>query len=114
RARREPAHDLASALGGEVGDDRALAAVAAVKIGGRALAFGLDERRTPAARVVALWALGFDHVGAEVGQRLPDPRAGEDAREFDDADAGKGAHPMLEEGLQAGLGAPQDQRVNVV
>ncbi len=63
-----------------------------MEIGRRPLALGLEERRTPAARVVALRALDLDDVGAEVGQRLPDPRARENAREFDDLDSGKRAH----------------------
>ncbi len=92
RARREAPHDLAPALGREVGDDRALAAVAAVKIRGRPLAAGLDERRAPAAGVIAFRALDLDDVGAEVRQRLPDPGTGENARELDDADPGERAH----------------------
>ena len=40
------------------------------------------------ARVVAaLGILHLDDVGAEIGQQLSGPRAGEDARQFDDADA---------------------------
>src|SRR5208282_6115133 len=63
RARREAPHDLASPLGREVGDDRALTAIARVEIGGRRLALGVDERRAPAARLVALGALDLDDVG---------------------------------------------------
>ena len=68
---------------GEVGDDRALAAVAGVEVGGGAV----DEGGSPAARVVALRGLDLDDVGAEIGERLPDPGTGEDARELDDAQA---------------------------
>src|SRR5208337_4147698 len=92
RPRREPPHDLAPTFAREIGDDRALAAVAAVEISCSALAVGLDERRPPAARVVAFRALDLDDVGAEIGQCLPDPRAGQNARELDDPDSGKRAH----------------------
>ena len=84
---REPAHDLAALGLLEIDRDRAFAAVAGVEIGGveplAVLAF--EERRPPAARVVARSRpLDLDDVGAEVGERLTRPRPGEDAGEFDD------------------------------
>ena len=91
RARRKPAHDFAAPIGCEVGDNRALAAIARVEIGGRRLAIRLDKRRSPGARFVAARALDLDDVGAEIGQRLARRRAGEHARELDDAQAGKRA-----------------------
>ena len=77
----------------EIDGDRALAAVAGVEIGGRQRrAVGaLHEGRPPAARVVAVARpLDLDDVGAEIGERLADPGAGEDAGEFEDAEAGSG------------------------
>ncbi len=62
-----------------------------MKIGGGALTLGVEKRRTPAARVVALRTLDLDDVGAEIAERLADPWAGENARELDDAQAGKRA-----------------------
>ena len=70
--------DDALALGrGEIGLDRALAAIGAMKIGGAEMtAVGrLDEGRTPGARVVAgAGALDLDDVGAEIGEQLARPR----------------------------------------
>ncbi|GAA4217194.1 hypothetical protein GCM10022253_15170 [Sphingomonas endophytica] len=44
------------------------------------------------AGVVALaGALDLDDVRAEIGEQLPGPWAGEDTREFEDAQAGEGA-----------------------
>ena len=86
-ARREPAHDLAPVLGGEISDDRAFSPIAGMEIGGGALAFRLDERRSPGARLVALGALDLDDVGAEIGERLPGGGACEHAREFENAQA---------------------------
>ena len=83
-----------------------------MEIGGRALAFRLDERRSPGPRLVALRALDLDDVGAEIGERLPGGRAGEHAREFENAQAGE--RGRSKERLQAGLRAPKDQRVNVM
>ena len=58
-----------------------------------------DEGRPPFARVVAaLRVLHLDDIGAEIGEQLPGPGTGEDAGEFDDADAVKG---------RIGHGAPQ-------
>ena len=51
---------------------------------------GGDERRAPAAGVVAgARALDLDHVGAEVGQDLPGPRPGQDAGELQHAQTGQ-------------------------
>ncbi len=90
-ARREPAHDLAPPVGGEISDNRAFAAIARVEIGGRFLPLRFDEGRTPAARLVALRTLDLDDVGAEIGERLSGGRAREHARELDDAQSRKGA-----------------------
>ena len=92
RARREAPHDLASPLGREVGDDRALAAIARMEIGGRQLALRVDEGRPPAARLVALRTLDLNDVGAEIGERLAGRRAREHARKLNDAQSGKRAH----------------------
>ena len=91
-ARRELAHDAPAVLGLEVDRDRALAAIAGMIIGSRHLrAVGaLDERRPPAARVVAgAGALDLHDVGAEVGQNLPGPRPGQDARKLQNAKTGE-------------------------
>ena len=54
-----------------------------------AAVLAFDERRSPAAGVVAgAFALHFDHVGAEVGQDLPCPGTGQDAGQFKNTDAG--------------------------
>jgi hypothetical protein len=43
---------------------------------------------TPAAGIVAsTLALDLNHVGAEIGQHLPGPRAGENPGKFKDAEA---------------------------
>ena len=94
--RRKPPHDLPSALGGEIGDDRALATIAGVEIRRRTLASGPDEGRAPATRIIALRAFDLDDVGAEIGQGLTDPGAGQDARELDHPDSGKRAHAFGE------------------
>ena len=91
RARSEPPHDFTSALGREIGDDRAFAAIAGMEIGGRLLAVRLDERRSPGARLVALGTLDLDHVRAEIGERLAGRRAGEHARKLEHPHASKGA-----------------------
>ncbi len=77
-------------LGLEIDRDRAFAAIAGMVVGGRELvAVGaLDERRAPAARVVArAGALDLDHVGAEIGEDLPRPGAGQNARELENTNA---------------------------
>ena len=72
----------------EVRDHRTLAAVAGMEIGGVATAIGvLDERRPPAARLVAVRALDLDHIRAQVGQHLPRPGPGQNARQFQHPDA---------------------------
>ena len=79
-------------LGLEIERDRALAAIARMIIGGGHLLAvrAFDERRSPAARVVArAGALDLDHVGAEVGEDLPRPRPGQNARKLKNADTGK-------------------------
>ena len=54
----------------------------------------------------------LDHLGAEIGKRLADPGTGEDARQFETRRPAA-AHPS-EEGLQPGLRAAEDQRMDVV
>ena len=74
--RRELAHDALAVLALEVEFDRALAAVGGVEIGGAEMlaVLGRDERRPPAAGVVAgALALDLGHFGAEVGQNLARP-----------------------------------------
>src|SRR4051794_8749489 len=91
----ELAHEGGAVLGLEIGLDRALAAVRRVEIGGRqVLARGpFEEGRPPAAGVVAgAGALDLDDVGAEVGEELPDPRAGENPRQLQDLHAFKRLH----------------------
>ena len=74
----------------EIELDRALAAVGRMKIGraNMAAVFAFDEGRAPAAGVIA-GALAFhlDHVGAEIGQYLPRPGAGQDARQLQNSNA---------------------------
>ena len=94
-----PAGEIADAgaalLGAEVGAHRLLAAVAAVEVGGVAAALALDEGRPPSAGVVAFGAFDLDHLGAKVGECLPGPGAGQDARHLDDPEAAEGPwlHP---------------------
>ncbi len=81
---------------GEVDGDRALAAVGAqvVRRLGSVGAVGvLEERRPPAAGVVARpRTLYLDHVGAEIGQHLGGPRPGQDARQVKYAHAVEQVH----------------------
>src|SRR6185312_13457418 len=86
----ELAHEAAAFLALEVELDRTLAAVGGMEIGraDRLAIDAFDERRTPAARVVAgALALDLDDVGAEVGEHLPGPGSGENAGEFENAEA---------------------------
>jgi hypothetical protein len=79
-------------LGLEIDRDRALAAIAGMIIGSRHLrAVGaLDERRPPAARVVAgSGALDLDDVGSEVGEDLSGPGSCENARKLQNAKTGE-------------------------
>jgi hypothetical protein len=55
----------------------------------RLVAWIVDEGRAPASGVVALGALDLDHLGAEIGQGLADPRAGENARQLDHLKSGQ-------------------------
>ena len=69
---------------------RPLAAIGRVVIGSRQVlaVTAHDEGRPPFARIVAAFGvLHLDHVRAEVGQQLARPRAGQDTRQFDHADA---------------------------
>ena len=73
-------------------------------IGGGELAAvrALDERRSPAARVVArAGALDLHHVGAEVGEDLPRPRPGQNARKLENAKpAERSRHVISPDGLR--------------
>ena len=74
----------------KIDGDRALAAVAGEIVGRAepAAVLVLHERRAPAAGVVAgAGPLDLDHLGAEIGQRLPGPGTGQDARQFQHANA---------------------------
>ena len=62
-----------------------------MEIGGGLFAVGLDERRAPAPRLVALRTLDLDDLGAEIGERLPGHWTGEHSRELDHAQAGERA-----------------------
>ena len=76
---------------GEVGDDGALAPVAGVEIGGVGRPVRIvDEGRPPAARVVACGMLDLDHLGPQIGKRLPRPRPGQDTGKLNDLQAGEG------------------------
>src|SRR5262249_20433737 len=88
RARRQLRDDAPSVLALEIELDRALAAIGGVEIGGAEMApgGGLDEGRSPAARVVAAaLALDLDDVGAKTGENLPRPRPRQDAGELEHA-----------------------------
>ena len=79
----------------EVAGDRGLAAVGGVEIGRHPLgspvgARPVEEGRAPAAGVVALGRLDLDDLGAQIGQRLAGPRAGQNARQFDNLQPGQG------------------------
>ena len=91
-ARRELFDDALAFRLGEIGDDRALAAIGAMKIGGRQIAAvgRRHEGRTPGAGVVArALALDLDDVGAEIGKDLPGPRPGQDAGKLQHAQSGE-------------------------
>jgi hypothetical protein len=131
RRRVEPVFDEAAELvildhhvrtGGERGDarlargrgdidrDRALAAIARVIVsrGEVRAVVALDEGRPPVARVVALAGpLDLDHVRAQIGEQLPRPGAGEDARQFEHAQAGEGAGSVGHRSGVAARGAVQ-------
>jgi len=70
----------------------------------------LDERRAPGAGVVARpGPFDLDDVGAEIGKRLTRPGPGEDAREFENFQAGQRFQGALlrsgDEALSAGFRA---------
>src|SRR5262249_45343446 len=78
----------------EIAFDRALAAVGRVEIGSAKMVavLALDEGRPPGARIVAgLGTLDLDDVGAEIGEHLPGPRSGQNARQLQHANAGQWA-----------------------
>ena len=103
--RGEPPHQRPPLLRLEIGGDRPLAAIAGVEIGGRQrLAVApFDEGRPPGARVVArARALDLHDIGAEIGQKLPGPGAGEDAGELEHAQAvERRSHGTVKSGLRA-------------
>ncbi len=83
---RQVAHDALTLGMLEVDGDRLLAAVGAKEIGG----FAVDIGWRPAAGVIALaWGLDLPDLGAQVGQRLRAPGAGQHAAEVEHADAGQ-------------------------
>jgi len=89
--RHQRAHQRLAGGLRDVAGDRALVAVGTQVIGGFSTlaAIGLHEEGwAPAAGVVAAArTLDLDHVGAQVGQVLGAPGAGQHAREVQDADA---------------------------
>jgi hypothetical protein len=82
----ELAGDLLPLLIGKIEGQRALAPIAGQVVGGGIGVVALEIGRTPAAGVVAdAGAFDLDHLGAQVGQDLGRPGAGEDAAEIEDA-----------------------------
>ena len=97
RMGRELAHQRAPRLGRIIRRDAALAAIATVEIRGRdVVAVGVvDVRWPPVTRVVALpRALDLHDVRAEIGEKLPGPGTGKNARQFKNFYAGerRGSH----------------------
>src|SRR5262249_20151580 len=87
-SRGELAHDAAALLGLEINLDRTFAPIGGVKVGSAEMAAvgGGHEGRPPTAGVVAgALALDLDHVGAEIGENLPGPGAGQDAGKVQNA-----------------------------
>src|SRR5581483_10074500 len=97
--RGQGAHQLLPFGIGEIDGDRLLAAVAAGEVrrlGGVVAARVLDERRAPAAGIVAAaGALHLDYFGAEVGEDLRCEGPREHAGEIENPDAGQRAHQTL-------------------
>jgi hypothetical protein len=58
-----------------------------VEIGGGRFPRRLDEGRAPAAGIISLRGLDLDYIRPKIGQGLPGPRASQNPRQFDDADA---------------------------
>ena len=73
----------------EIRHDRALAAVAGMKICGRKVfARGtLDKGRPPLARIITGRTFDLDHIRAQISQKLANPGSGKDAGKFEDAQA---------------------------
>ena len=110
RLARQFAHGSKVACFVEVRDHPALAAIAAVEIGSLAHGFSgsilpREKRRTPQPCAVAVRALDLDHVGTEVGQRLPGPGACQHAGKFQHLQTGKRSAGI------AWLVQPRDHRV---
>ncbi|MNZ89686.1 hypothetical protein D3C78_1086210 [compost metagenome] len=95
RLQGQLADDALALLAGEVDGQRLLVAVGAQVIGRfrGVLALGVaQERRPPVTGVVACaWALDLEHLGAEIGEDLPGPGAGQHAGQVEDADMRQGA-----------------------
>ena len=98
RFSRQLAHQRLALRGGQVDAQGALVAVGALEVGGLgrvAAVLVFQVGRTPGARVVAAARLfNLDHVGTEVGQHLPGPRAGQHARQVQHAQAGQRCGPQ--------------------
>lgn len=74
----------------QVRHDRALAAVAAVKVDRLELAVAAaNERWSPAAGVIAFGSFDLDDIRPEIGERLSNPGAGEDAGELEYTESGQ-------------------------
>src|SRR5262249_3797309 len=81
----------------EINYQRALAAIAGMKIGSILLRScrGGDKWRAPLARVISLRRLNFDDVRPEVGEYLAGPWTRQDPGELQNADAGQGRARIL-------------------
>src|SRR5262249_14063677 len=62
--------------------------------GEKARRHALPEGRTPAARIIALGPLDFDHVRAHVGEDLRGDGSGQILRDLDDRDALERKHVL--------------------
>lgn len=94
RLRGQRPHQRLTAGVGEVHGDRLLAAVGRQEIGawpGFGAICAAEERRPPAARVVAMpWPFDLDDLGPEVGQKLGGRGSGKDAGQVKHTQARKG------------------------
>src|SRR5690606_832917 len=92
-ASRQPQHELLAAAVGNIDADGALAAVGSEEVGGisrSTLGFGREERRAPAARIVAGFGpLDLDDLGTKVRKRLARPRPGKHPAQIEDANTCK-------------------------
>ena len=85
RALRELAENLFSFRGLEIQRQRPLVAVEPDE----ARRLAVEEGRCGANLIAAVGVLDLDHVGAQIGEDLPRPRPGQDARKLENADTGK-------------------------